>query len=339
MKILFLTIGSQKTPSTRFRIKSYFPSFDRAGITYVFAPIPHGTVQRFSLLPKIAAADVIFLQKKLFSSIELKLITSFHKPLLFDMDDVIFHEHPLYAETKRGKKRIVQQKKRFEMTLGASDCVIVGNQYLADDLARYGVHAQILPTPVDTELFVPAVRGEKEENLVIGWIGTKRNLYYLDQLISVFRKVKKEFPKVTFRFISDGVKEFEDIPVENQAWSAEREISDLQGFDIGIMPLTDDIYSRGKCGFKLLQYMSVGLATVCSPIGVNRHIVQHGTNGFVAQSDEDWYNALKTLILDDRLRKTMGARARVLVEEHYSVTVLFPRLLDIIRKTAGELPR
>ena len=134
MKLLFLTIGSQRTPSTRFRVKQYFPLFDQTHFSYRHLPIPHATLKRVSLISHLHWADIIFLQKKLFSRIELTLLNCFHKPIIYDMDDVVFHEHPLYAETRQGYRTIKRNKTRFRNSLRSAATIIVGNEYLAEEI-------------------------------------------------------------------------------------------------------------------------------------------------------------------------------------------------------------
>jgi glycosyltransferase involved in cell wall biosynthesis len=334
MRILFLTIGSERTPSTRFRVKQYFTLLEQAGVEFRHQPIPHATLKRFRLLREIRWAEIIFLQKKLFSMPELWILRRFSRPIIFDMDDVIFHEHPLYADTARGIRRIRQQKKRFLAHLLAAKIIITGNQNLAHDVAELGFRSVILPTPVDTDRFVPgpadAIHDSFTDRLVVGWIGTARNLYYLDLVREPLQRLMERFPNLEIRLVSDGVKTLDGLRIENRPWSESGEVNQLQQFDLGIMPLTDDIYSRGKCGFKLLQYMSVGIPTVASPVGVNSLIIEHGVDGFLAESESDWESCLSKLIESPELRRAMSAKSRRKVVEHYSVKVLFPEFLRIL---------
>ncbi|MFC1853844.1 glycosyltransferase family 4 protein [candidate division CSSED10-310 bacterium] len=333
MKILFLTIGSEKTPSTRFRVKQYFPLLEQAHVEFRHVPIPHATLKRISLLKHLSWSDIVFLQKKLFSVWELGLIKRFQRPLIFDMDDVIFQEHPVDAGTARSERKITRKKNRFKATLEAADIIITGNESLAADVERYGHQAIILPTPVDTDRFIPRQTASQQQHIVIGWIGTTRNLYYLDLIAQPLQNLCHRFPHIAVRLVSDGTKTLPGVRVENKAWTAQDEVSELQQFDIGVMPLTDDIYSRGKCGFKLLQYMSIGLPTVSSPVGVNRDIIDHSVDGFLANTALEWEDCLAHLIQKAELRRNMAREARKKVVAHYSVKALFPRFLDILQKT------
>lgn len=332
MNVLFMTIGSRRTPSTRFRVKQYLPLFKQANIPFRHVPIPHATVKRVSLVQHLRWADVIFLQKKLFSLIELKLIMYFRKPLIFDMDDVVFYEHPLYANTKKGKRKIQESKKRFNAILKSANTIIVGNETLAKDIEQFGKKTEILPTPVNTYLFHPNEKTDGE-NLIVGWIGTSRNLYYFDLIKSPLQKIAVDFPSFRLHLICDKPKEILGVPIVNIKWSKQNEISELQKCTIGIMPLTDDIYSRGKCGFKLLQYMSLGMSTVSSPIGMNSKIVSHGKDGFLANSELEWEEMLRKLLQSQSLRHSIGKAARQKVLQHYSLKKAFPILLDIIKKS------
>jgi glycosyltransferase involved in cell wall biosynthesis len=332
MNVLFLTIGSKTTPSTRFRVKPYFPFLDAEKIFYRHLPIPHATHKRLVLLGHLGWADIVFLQKKLFSLVELNVLKRFKRPIIFDMDDVIFHEHPQNADSRRGRRKITRNRMRFEAIVQSARLVIAGNATLAEDVRTRGGCVSILPTPVDTDNYTPSNRSNNATDpIVVGWIGTASNLYYLNPIVGILARLSQRFPNVIVRLVCNKAIDMPGVRLENRRWSEENEICDLQGFHIGIMPLSDDIYSRGKCGFKLLQYMSVGLPTVSSPVGMNNTIVEHGRDGFLADTPLEWEARLTDLIRSAALRHSLGIAARQKVVEHYSVKTVFPSFLSILK--------
>lgn len=153
---------------------------------------------------------------------------------------------------------------------------------------------------------------------VIGWTGTHSTIKYLDILLPVIRRLEREF---TFRFmvIADKDPRLSLKSYEFRQWNKDREIEDLLEFNIGVMPLSDDPWAKGKCGFKALQYMALGIPAVVSPVGVNALIVEGGVGGYICNSEESWYGSLKKLLTQEDLRNEMGLKARKKVESFYSV--------------------
>ena len=179
------------------------------------------------------------------------------------------------------------------------------------------------------------LRDPFESRVCIGWIGTPNT--WKASAEPVFEALKSTLRETGahFRAIGAGLKNREINGLEVIPWSEDSEVSEIQSFDVGIMPLHDDPWTQGKCGYKLIQYMACGLPVVASPIGVNKRIVQHGVNGFLAETEEEWRNALKTLIDRPELRRKMGAKGRELVQAQYSLQEWAPKLSNILRATPG----
>jgi glycosyltransferase involved in cell wall biosynthesis len=177
------------------------------------------------------------------------------------------------------------------------------------------------PTTIDTEaLHNPKLYSIQAKNGIrLGWTGSHSTLKYLNELIPMFEQLQNEFPNLTLRVIADQPPQVSLKFVEFVAWNKEAEIEDLIQIDIGLMPLTDDAWAKGKCGFKALQYLALGIPAVVSPVGVNTTIVTQGITGFVCSTDEEWLSGLRTLISDVELRNRMGREGRTTVEQHYSV--------------------
>jgi glycosyltransferase involved in cell wall biosynthesis len=151
-------------------------------------------------------------------------------------------------------------------------------------------------------------------------------------LLPTLERIFNKYPYFQLKIVCDEFLDSPYLPIIKKRWSSEEEEADLKSFDIGIMPLSDDLWSRGKCGLKILQYQSVGVPVVCTPVGVNRDIVEHGVNGFWAQDEDQWEKGLLKLMQEDGLRREMGLEGRKTVERGYSLDVNAPRILDVLKK-------
>ena len=208
---------------------------------------------------------------------------------------------------------------KTEKIIAFADMIFAGNQYLADYALGYCSNVKIIPTTIDTN-YHKRKKENASERICIGWTGTETTRKYLEMVKPVFQKLADKYgEKIYIKVICDKPWKAEGLELKNEKWRKETEIEQLEEIDIGIMPLTDDQWSRGKCGFKGLQYMAMESATVMSPVGVNNSIVTHGENGFLAASENDWYNQLSVLIENKELRLQIGRAGRATVEEKFSV--------------------
>lgn len=329
MKVVFLTIGVRKTPSTRFRVKQYLDGLLKDGFEVYQFPVPHAFLKRVMILHHLYRNDVVVIQKKLFSSYELSIMKAINSKIIYDFDDNVMVEHPMHEINACLERKLLKNKKRFITTLRSVRCVIAGNGYLKGLAEPYNPNITVLPTPIDTQKYAPGKLKRREE-VVIGWIGTRSNLFYLKEIEQTLKQVTSKYANVRFKVVCDQEFKAEGMDTIYKAWNPETEVSDLQDFDIGIMPLTDDTWSQGKCGFKLLQYMSVGIPVVASPIGANNDIVAHGVNGFLARTNDEWMKCLSKLIEEEDLRSRLGIAGRKTVEEHYSVQACLKSLEDVL---------
>jgi glycosyltransferase involved in cell wall biosynthesis len=170
----------------------------------------------------------------------------------------------------------------------------------------------------------------EDECVTLGWLGSSSTIRYLELIRGALESLSGMFPGIRLKIVSDSFLSFNNIPVENKMWNSEDEISDLHSFDVGLMPLTDDVWTRGKCGFKLLQYMAAGIPVVCSPVGMNRDIVQDGVQGYWAETQDEWIEKLSLLIRDPLLRKKMADEGRKQVDANYSLSANSVKLMDMI---------
>lgn len=253
-------------------------------------------------------------------------------PFVSDYDDAVFHRYDKHRHAL--VKGLLGRK--IDKVMAHSAVVTAGNSYLAERARSAGArHVEIVPTVVDTDAYQakpPLARTGKRK---IGWIGTPETwVNFGVPLLDLVRDVARKRGGV-FRAVGAGRHEGgSTAEVEFLDWSEEEEVSLIQGMDIGIMPLPDTPWARGKCGYKLIQYMACGLPVVASPVGVNREIVEPGVNGFLADTDEEWRQALDMLLRDEDLCRRMGAEGRKKVERHYSLQAYGPRVANILRDAA-----
>jgi glycosyltransferase involved in cell wall biosynthesis len=253
-------------------------------------------------------------------------------PRIVDYDDAVFHRY----DTHRSPfvRRVLGHK--IDNIMRSSDLVTVGNSYLADRARAAGAaNVEILPTVVDVSAYSPLCKDENSLSPRIGWIGSPSTWKeYMAPMMLVFSDLAAQHgARITA--VGAGSSASKDMMLDNLIWSEDTEVAMIQDMDIGVMPLTDTPWARGKCGYKLIQYMACGLPVVASPVGVNSEIVEHGVNGFLATSENEWRHALKTLLQDPALRHSMGQSGRRKVEEQYSLQVWGPKVAHLIQKVAA----
>jgi glycosyltransferase involved in cell wall biosynthesis len=185
-----------------------------------------------------------------------------------------------------------------------------------------------IPTSVDTEHYHNRLKEHSQNGLVVGWTGSHSTEKYLDMLVPALQALEKEID-FSFIVISDRMKV---LPLKNViycAWTETEEVSDLLKMDVGVMPLKNDEWSEGKCGFKLVQYLALGIPAVASPVGVNKIIIEHGINGFLCNDDDEWKQALIKLLTDRSLREAMGSKGKKKIEEQYSIRSQKKKFIDL----------
>ncbi|MBW2732922.1 MAG: glycosyltransferase family 4 protein [Deltaproteobacteria bacterium] len=332
--VVFFTQGVN-VPSSRFRVGQFLPHFEAAGVRSTLLPArpstqgdvpwrwahgrrralfkPLSIVSRLIDLPKIRNHDVVFLQRpllKYYTTILEKIVTTFKRTIL-DFDDAIFN-NLLGLESWR-LRRIIE----------LVDHVIVGNQHLYDfvDEPR---KTTIIPTVVDTRRY--QMRPDPVGRFTLGWTGVSSNLKELRLIAKPLRRVLAATGGELL-IISDRISEswLRELPLRFVRWSPTVEAEALAAVHVGLMPLKHTHYNEGKCGFKLIQYMARGIPAVATPIGANKQIVRHGIDGFLADSDRAWEEALLELWRSGDVRRAMGERARVRVESDYSIDAVDER--------------
>jgi glycosyltransferase involved in cell wall biosynthesis len=262
--------------------------------------------------------DVVFIYREAFFTgttyFERKVAQSKAK-LIFDFDDSIW-----LNDVSEGNKKWewLKNENKTKEIIGVADLVFVGNQYLVDYVKQFNNNVKLIPTTIETSYHYPNKDGRGK--ICIGWTGSSTTLKYFEDVIPILLKIKNIYgDKVSFRVIVDVEKYYNEIDVKTTPWSLSTEIEELNKIDIGIMPLPDDEWAKGKCGFKGLQYMALEIPAIMSPVGVNNEIIENGVNGFLADTKEEWVTVLSNLIESKSLRKEIGVNARNTVVEKYSM--------------------
>lgn len=324
MRIAFLVTRLDK-PSARYRILQYIPFLEEKGYHSSVYVIPKNTMDRIGVFRKLRDYDIVFLQKKLLNLYEWRCLRKISRRLIYDFDDAV-----MFRDSSNRKQLASRRLKRFVRTVRNSDMVIAGNEYLRNLSVRENLDTFVVPTSLDIGRYREKPNNCPSENIILGWIGSSSTLFYLEEKKDIWDSIHDRFPGTRLKIVADKFFDCRRMPVIKKSWKYEEEIDDLYTFDIGLMPLTDDPWSRGKCGFKLLQYMAVGIPAVCSPVGVNEKIVSDGLNGFLAHDDDEWMEKLGLLIEDVKLRYEFGREARKKIIGEYSLDLSRERLVTLL---------
>ena len=340
-----------RSPGQRFRFEHYMPFLEKNGYEIIFSNIisekdditfySKGKYLKkllivirsfFHRLRDIRLAkecDLIFVYREAFmlgTTYLEKRLAKTGVPLVFDFDDSIWINDT--SEGNQNLSWLKKPEKTAEICKFAS-IVITGNKYLANYALQFNQNVIVIPTTINTSYHKPITK-LVDTRICIGWTGTTTTLKHYDTAIPFLKKLKNEFQeKIYFKVIVNSEEWTRDLDVKLVKWSKNYEISELLEFDIGIMPLPDDEWSKGKCGFKGLQCMAMGIPVVMSPVGVNKEIINHGENGFLANNDQDWYDCLKLLIQSSELRLNFAKLGRETVEKDFSVMVWEKKLLNV----------
>lgn len=328
--------GGLSVPSARFRVRQYIPALRKEGLDVEefaseFGQYPPRAkwIRPFWAVATLAARmptvvksyryDAVLLQREIMSSfVTLEPLTKC--PRILDVDDAIFlHRGSSFA------KRLAE----------LSDRVICGNNYLAEWFGCWNGSVDVIPTAVDTERYIPNAETKPSDSpLIIGWIGTSGNYKYLYGIESALDKVMHAHPGARLKVVGDQMPKFRYLSLDRidfVPWSESIEIQAIQSMDIGIMPLEDTPWARGKCSFKMLQYMATGLPVVVSPVGMNADILMFGELGIGATSEKQWIDSLIALLEDSTLRARLGTEGRRVAESSFSIRVVAPQLARSLR--------
>jgi glycosyltransferase involved in cell wall biosynthesis len=301
-----------------------------AGRPLSFCSVLLRYMTRLGHLCRVRRFDLIWIEYELFPWMPPwaeMLLDRLKVPYVVDYDDAIFHNYDLHA--KLPVRALLGSK--IDRVMRYATLVIAGNDYLAGRATRAGARrVELLPSVVDIEKYSASRERTPGGRFTVGWMGSPATASYLHLVHPSLAAVSKG-SDARVLLVGSGPVDLKEVPIEIRGWSEETEASDILDFDVGIMPLPDDSWTRGKCGYKLIQYMASRRPVVASPVGINKRIVEHGTNGFLAGTTDDWERAIVTLAREPALREHMGLAGRRAVEPEYSLQVAAPRLAALLR--------
>ena len=343
-------------PSQRFRIEQWEPLLRRRGVEVTFKPfespelhavlyrpgmvrqklghVARAFARRVSELRDLRDFDAVYVLREmalLGPPLFERWIARTGVPFIFDFDDAVFVP---YVSPANGYLSYLKFPGKTRTICRLAAHVIAGNAYLADYAREVNDRVTVVPTTIDTEKYAV---GEREENdpPVVGWSGSYSTAQHLDTLRPALQRLARR-ERFRLRVIGAPGYRVEGVDVEAMPWRAETEVADLRRIDIGVMPLPDEPWSRGKCGLKALQYMALGIPTVCSPVGVNSEIIREGENGHLAATEDEWVEKLSHLLRSAEPRRRLGRAGRASVEERYSAKGQAPRVFQIIESVVRE---
>lgn len=339
-RILFLASHRlNRSPSQRYRFEQYIPFLEQHNfqchLSYIISERDDkvfysegNSLKKLWILIKAILHrikdtfsynryDIVFVQREAImigSSYFEKRIRRSRAKYIFDFDDSIW-----LMDTSEGNKKYewLKNPEKTARNIRYADMVFAGNAYLANYARSCNTHVKIIPTTIDTDFHKPLPK--KNDKLIIGWIGSHTTIKHFEYALDFLAIIKKKYPQIEIRVVGDAEYINEELNIKGIAWSSATEVEMINSFSIGIMPLPDDEWAKGKCGLKGLSYMACEVPTIMSPVGVNTEIIQYGKNGFLASTTDEWIACLSQLIENADLRKSIGKAGRQTVLEKYSV--------------------
>jgi glycosyltransferase involved in cell wall biosynthesis len=337
MKALALVVAPDHV-CCRYRIRAFEPALKEAGWSLTLQSLAPGVCGRLAQLSSAADFDLVILQRKLLPRWQLNRLRSRARRLIFDFDDAVLYRDSYDPRGPHCRRRAA----RFARIVRAVDVVIAGNDFLADCALRHGAPAEqvrVIPTCVDTRRYQPATQDRGASGLDLVWIGSSSTLQGLEQRRLLWERIGREVPAARLRVICDRAPRFDPLPVVAVPWSEATEAAELAAGDVGISWIPDDLWSRGKCGLKVLQYQAAGLPVLANPVGVHPEMVEPGASGFLLTRPEQWVEAVRTLAHNPALRRRMSRMARAAVDANYSVAAWSPTFVATFGELVGQTSR
>jgi len=356
MKVLFFAMHRKdRVPGQRFRFEQYFEYLEENGVQcelsylisedddkyfykqgHVLAKISllfRSLMKRYKETRRIEQYDAVYIAREAFflgGPFFEKMIAKKDVKLFFDFDDAVW----IHGVSKGNRLAgIFRNAGKINKILPIADTVVSGNQFLADYASKFNENIVIFPTTIDTNVYVKKNNMAQKDSILIGWSGSFSTIKHFEIIIPVLSRIKKRYgEKIQFKVIGDGNFECKDLDIIGFPWRLDTEVEELSTFDIGVMPLPNDVWSKGKCGLKGLQYMSLGIPTLMSPVGVNSEIIDDGFNGFLPRNEDEWFVRISELVKSKELRNDVGEKGRQTVEERYSLNANKERFLSLITK-------
>ena len=351
-KILFIAAHRpRRSPSQRYRFEQYFDFLKQQGyefeLSYIiderddaifYSPgkffkkiwiVLKSIVKRLNDIKRANSFDIVFIQREAFmmgTSYFEKKLSKTQAKLVFDFDDSIW-----LMDTSNANKiwEWLKSSEKISRIISHADLVFAGNKYLHDYAKQFNSNVKIIPTTIDTEFHKRKIPYTDNATVCIGWSGSTTTIKHFEQAVPVLKKIKEKYgDTVSFKVMGDATYKNNELNIVGIAWSNDTEVDILSSFDIGIMPLPNNEWVKGKCGLKGLSYMALEVPTIMSDVGVNPEIIDEGANGYLAKNEQDWINKLSLLIDSFELRERIGKNARKTVLEKYSTLSQQPHYIS-----------
>ena len=359
MRVLALMPGLYDTsPGQRYRLEQWEPLLRERGVEITYAPfeddelhaivykpgrmgkklqlVTRNLARRLSTINRARGYDLVYILREaalLGPPVFERLLHQQRVPFVFDFDDAIFVS---YRSPSNGYLSYLKFASKTKTICRLASHVMVGNPYLAEYAGAVNDNVTVVPTTIDTAKYRVAPPKTADGPLTIGWTGSFSTVQHLDTLRGALKKLA-ETEQFRLRVIGTPTYDLSPVNVEAMQWRAATELDDLRAIDIGVMPLPDDNWSKGKCGLKALQFMALGIPTICSPVGVNTDIIQDNENGFLAMTEDEWVDKLSRLLKSAELRRRLGAAGRTTVEQKYSAAIQAPRVYEIFKSVLRDV--
>jgi glycosyltransferase involved in cell wall biosynthesis len=317
--VLFVSKGEQAS-STRYRALNYFPLFREHGWEPLHITDDKTRASHTRILKAAAKSDATVVLRRAPGGLYGLRLRQVSKRLIFDFDDAIYVPR---------SGRLSRRPARFRTMVQRCDHVWAGNSHLAREALRFSSKVSVVPTSIEIERYQP-VFDRPQGDTVLVWIGSRSTSKYLTEILPVLEGACTGTKAIRLKVIADFELHSDVLPIDNIAWSLATETSELANSSIGIAPMRDDPWTRGKCGLKVLQYMASCLPVITSPFGVNADLVENGVTGFHAISGQDWATAIHRLAEDPALAATMGSAGRKKCETGYTLQKTFDTLLHTL---------
>jgi len=328
MQLLVIT-NNPDNASFRQRIGIHLDLLRVRGIDTRVARLPAGILERRRLFATAKDSDGVLLHRKVLNTLDGWWLRHCGRKVIYDFDDAV-----MYSDSRPERDSRIRLG-RFRRSVASSHMVLAGNDYLAEHARRYCRNIQVVPTALELRPYRIEAQRPRDGRVRLVWIGGRSTLKYLEEIRPALETLGERFPNILLRIICNDFFDLRSAPVEKRHWSKDTETTDLMTADIGLAPLPDDRFTRGKCGFKILQYQAAGLPVVASPVGVNAQYVRDGVTGFLAQSLTQWTDRLDRLISNPELRATLGRAGRQAVEP-FDVNIIGNRIGALIAECLGQ---
>ncbi len=318
----------------RYRVRAFEGALAASGWSLAIEPLATGLIGRLAQFGRAGRFDSVLLQRKLLPGWQLRELRRRSNHLIFDFDDAVLYRDSYDRRGPYHRRRA----ERFKRTVQAADDVIAGNAFLANCALKAGARpdrVRVIPTCIALDSARPAAGARRSDGPELVWIGSASTLAGLARRRPLWERIGREVPGVRLRMVCDTFLRFDSLPVIAVPWSEPTEAADVAAADIGVSWIPDDLWSRGKCGLKVLQYQAAGLPVLANPVGVHPEMIRPGVNGFLPSNPDEWVEAVRRLAEDPDLARRLGRAGRASLESNYSVESWAPAFVAAV---AGARP-